>query len=110
MAFHPTDPDFTIGGTQDNGTLSYDGPGGTTWTRVIGGDGGYSQIEGNFPQAPFPKREQREEFVKDWHQVPDEKFKEYFLKWEKRNEMSTQALCDIVDWNEAMHYIDDSIG
>ena len=39
-----------------------------------------TQIEGQVPQAPFPKREQREEFVKDWIQVPDEKFKEYFLK------------------------------
>ncbi|WP_308417254.1 aldehyde ferredoxin oxidoreductase C-terminal domain-containing protein [Desulfosarcina cetonica] len=41
-----------------------------------------TQIEGQFPQAPFPKREQREEFVKDWIQVPDEKFKQYFLDWE----------------------------
>ena len=42
--------------------------------------------------------------------MPDEKFKKYFLGWEKRNDISDQATCDIVDWNEAMHYIDDSTG
>jgi aldehyde:ferredoxin oxidoreductase len=69
-----------------------------------------TQIEGSFPQDPLPTMEEREEFVKKWDAVPDEKFKEYFLKWEKRNLMTNQAFCDIVDWNEAMHYIDDSIG
>ncbi len=75
-----------------------------------------TQIEGNFPQAPFPKREQREEFVKDWPQVPDEKFKKYFLDWEPRGENSIphyptiEATCEIVDWQERMHYIDDSTG
>jgi aldehyde:ferredoxin oxidoreductase len=75
-----------------------------------------TQIEGNFPQAPFPKREQREEFVKDWHQVPDEKFKEYFLNWDPRGENSIpyypspEATCEIVDWQEKMHYIDDALG
>jgi aldehyde:ferredoxin oxidoreductase len=34
-----------------------------------------TQIEGQFPQAPFPTMEEREAFVKDWVQVPDEKFK-----------------------------------
>jgi len=75
-----------------------------------------TQIEGQFPQAPFPKREQREEFVKDWHQVPDEKFKRYFLDWELRGENSIpyyptpKMSCDIVDWQEMMHYIDDALG
>ena len=69
-----------------------------------------TQIEGSFPQDPLPTREAREEFVKKWEAVPDEKFKNYFLNWEKRNEISDEATCDIVDWNEAMHYIDDSIG
>jgi len=69
-----------------------------------------TQIEGSFPQDPLPTREQREDFVKKWEAVPDEKFKQYFLNWEKRNDISDQATCDIVDWNEAMHYIDDSIG
>lgn len=75
-----------------------------------------TQIEGQFPQAPFPKREHREEFVKDWFQVPDEKFKQYFLDWEPRGENSNpyypnaEAACDIVDWQERMHYIDDALG
>ncbi len=75
-----------------------------------------TQIEGQFPQAPYPKREHREAFVKDWFQVPDEKFKQYFLDWEPRGENSmpyyptVQMCCDIVDWQERMHYIDDGLG
>ncbi len=75
-----------------------------------------TQIEGQFPQAPFPKREQREEFVKDWIQVPHERFKQYFLDWELRGENSipfyptVEMTCDIVDWQEMMHYIDDALG
>ena len=69
-----------------------------------------TQIEGSFPQDPLPTREQREEFVSKWEAVPDEKFKKYFLEWEKRNDISDQATCEIVDWNEAMHYIDDATG
>ena len=75
-----------------------------------------TQIEGNFPQAPFPTREEREEFVKDWIQVPDEKFKQYLLDWEPRGEKSipyyptVEATCEIVDWQEKMHYIDDALG
>jgi benzoyl-CoA reductase subunit BamB len=75
-----------------------------------------TQIEGQFPQGPFPKREHREKFVKDWFQVPDDKFKQYFLDWEPRGENSmpyypTVAMtCDIVDWMERMHYIDDALG
>jgi len=75
-----------------------------------------TQIEGQFPQAPFPKREHREKFVKDWFQVPDDKFKQYFLDWELRGENSmpnyptVEMTCDIVDWMERMHYIDDALG
>ncbi|MCM2286468.1 MAG: aldehyde dehydrogenase [Desulfobacula sp.] len=75
-----------------------------------------TQIEGQFPQAAFPTREEREEFVKDWIQVPDEKFKQYFLDWELRGENSipfyptVDMCCDIVDWQEQMHYIDDALG
>ena len=75
-----------------------------------------TQIEGQFPQAPFPKREHREKFVKDWFQVPDDKFKQYFLDWELRGENSmpfyptVPMVCDIVDWMERMHYIDDALG
>jgi benzoyl-CoA reductase subunit BamB len=75
-----------------------------------------TQIEGQFPQMPYPTREEREEFVEDWFQVPDEKFKRYFLDWELRGENSfpyyptPQMCCDIVDWQERMHYIDDALG
>ncbi|RJQ59130.1 MAG: aldehyde dehydrogenase [Desulfobacteraceae bacterium] len=75
-----------------------------------------TQIEGQFPQAPFARREDREEFVKDWIQVPDETFKQYFLDWDPRGERSVpyyptiEATCRIVDWQEKMHYIDDATG
>jgi len=75
-----------------------------------------TQIEGQFPQSPYPKRAHREAFVKEWFQVPDEKFKQYFLDWEPRGENSNpyyptvQMSCDIVDWQEKMHYIDDALG
>jgi len=75
-----------------------------------------TQIEGQFPQAPFPTKEEKEAFVKDWIQVPDEKFKQYFLDWELRGERSVpyyptvQQCCEIVDWQERMHYIDDALG
>ena len=75
-----------------------------------------TQIEGQFPQAPFVTKEEREAFVKDWFQVPDEKFKQIFLDWEPRGEKSmpfyptVDMCCDIVDWQERMHYIDDALG
>ena len=75
-----------------------------------------TQIEGQFPQAPFPKMEEREEFVKDWVHVPDEKFKQYLLDWEIRGDHSNpyyptvDMSVDIVDWQEKMHYIDDALG
>ncbi len=75
-----------------------------------------TQIEGQFPQAPFPTKAEREEFAKDWIQVPDEKFKHYLLEWEPRGEKSmpffptVQMCCEIVDWMEKMHYIDDALG
>jgi photosystem II stability/assembly factor-like uncharacterized protein len=49
VAVHPTDPKFSIGGTQDNGTnfLKPDG----TWTRVDFGDGGYALIDQNAPDT-----------------------------------------------------------
>lgn len=83
---------------------------------ATGEKGSITQIEGQFPQGPFPTREEREEFVKDWVQVPDEKFKQYLLDWEPRGEHSNpyyptiQMSCEIVDWQERMHYIDDSVG
>jgi benzoyl-CoA reductase subunit BamB len=75
-----------------------------------------TQIEGQFPQAPFATLEEREEFVRDWIQVPDEKFKQIVLDWELRGERSNpyyptvDMSVDIVDWQEKMHYIDDTLG
>jgi benzoyl-CoA reductase subunit BamB len=75
-----------------------------------------TQIEGQFPQAPFATMEEREEFVRDWIQVPDEKFKQIVLDWEPRGERSNPYFptvdmsVDIVDWQEKMHYIDDALG
>jgi benzoyl-CoA reductase subunit BamB len=75
-----------------------------------------TQIEGQFPQAPFATKEEREAFVSDWIQVPDEKFKQILLDWEFRGENSNpyyptiEMSCDIVDWQETMHYIDDALG
>ena len=75
-----------------------------------------TQIEGQFPQAPFATKEEREAFVSDWIQVPHEKFKQILLDWEFRGEYSNpyyptvEMSCDIVDWQETMHYIDDALG
>ncbi len=75
-----------------------------------------TQIEGNWPQMPFGKMEDRIEFVKDWPQLPDEKFKQYFLDWEPRGEMGNpyyptpQIASEIVDWMEQLHNIDDALG
>src|SRR4030042_1368909 len=75
-----------------------------------------TQIEGQFPQSPFPTMEEREDFVKDWIQVPDERFKKYVLDWEMRGERSNpyyptvDMSVDIVDWQEMMHHIDDATG
>jgi aldehyde:ferredoxin oxidoreductase len=75
-----------------------------------------TQIEGNWPQAPFTTREEREAFVKDWPQLPDEKFKQYLLDWEPRGEKANpfyptpEISCEIVDWMESLHNIDDALG
>jgi aldehyde:ferredoxin oxidoreductase len=75
-----------------------------------------TQIEGNWPQAAFPTREQRETFVKDWPQIPDEKFKQYLLDWEPRGDKNAipyfptpDMAAEIVDWMEMLHNIDDAL-
>ncbi len=81
-----------------------------------GEKGNITQIEGNFPQAPFSTMELKEAFVKDWVQAPDDKFKKYVLDWEMRGERSmpfyppVEACCEIVDWQEKMHHVDDALG
>lgn len=49
LALHPTDPNFMIGGTQDNGTELMN-PGGA-WARADFGDGGYSLIDQSSPDT-----------------------------------------------------------
>jgi aldehyde:ferredoxin oxidoreductase len=74
-----------------------------------------TQIEGQWPQTPFPTREQREEFVKDWPQLPDDHFKQYLLDWEFRGENANpyyptpEMAAEIVDWMEMLHNIDDAV-
>ncbi|MFI5371949.1 MAG: WD40/YVTN/BNR-like repeat-containing protein, partial [Candidatus Eisenbacteria bacterium] len=46
---HPIDANFSIGGTQDNGTNKYTP--GATWTRVDFGDGGFAVIDQNAPDV-----------------------------------------------------------
>jgi len=75
-----------------------------------------TQIEGNFPQAPFPTREEREDFTENWPHVPDDRFKKWFEDWELRGDFSipnypsATASSEIVNWQEKMHYIDDCTG
>jgi len=78
-----------------------------------------TQIEGQIPQAPFPEVADREDFVKDWIQVPhkyEDKFKQFILEWEPRGEKALpfyppiDVVCALVEWQEVMHYIDDCLG
>jgi aldehyde:ferredoxin oxidoreductase len=71
---------------------------------------GITQIEGSFPQDPFPRQDEREAFAKEWVSPPDEKFREYFRNWVKRGDVTNQMACDVAEWNETMHYIDDALG
>ncbi len=68
-----------------------------------------TQIEGSYPQIPIPDVEERKEFVERWDAAP-ERFKKWFMEWEPRTHPSVEAAVNICDWNEAMHYIDDSVG
>ncbi|MGH9828333.1 MAG: WD40/YVTN/BNR-like repeat-containing protein, partial [Blastocatellia bacterium] len=45
IAVHPTDPNFFIGGTQDNGSLVFDSN--RDWRQIDFGDGGYTLIDQN---------------------------------------------------------------
>ena len=77
-----------------------------------------TQIEGQIPQAPLPTRELKEEFVKDWIQVPtgkEERFKQFILEWGEEGKKfpfwpPIDLVCELVDWQEVMHYIDDCTG
>lgn len=77
-----------------------------------------TQIEGQFPQAPFPTNELKEDFLKDWIQIPtgkEERYKKFIMEWGEEGKNfpfwpEPDFIADIVDWQERMHYIDDSLG
>ncbi|MCE7975265.1 MAG: hypothetical protein DYG92_13225 [Leptolyngbya sp. PLA1] len=52
LSTHPVDDERFLGGTQDNGTNLRSGPG-LTWTRVTGGDGGWTQWDQSNPLRLF---------------------------------------------------------
>ena len=76
-----------------------------------------TQIEGQMPQAPLPK-DYREEFVKDWIHIPtgkEEKIKKFILEWGDEDKRfpfwpGVDLICELVEWMETMHYIDDALG
>jgi benzoyl-CoA reductase subunit BamB len=76
------------------------------------------QIEGQYPQAPLPSREAKEEFIKDWIQIPtgkEEKLKKFILEWGEGENVfpfwpSMDVICDLAEWPDLMHAIDDSLG
>ncbi len=82
---------------------------------ATGEKGNITQIEGQVPQEPLP-HDYREEFVKNWPQCPDEEFKEFILKWERKGEYAfpfypgPPLIYKLVEWQETMHYIDDCTG
>jgi photosystem II stability/assembly factor-like uncharacterized protein len=51
ISLHPTDPLFALGGTQDNGTLQYNGT--PDWAHVLGGDGGFTAIDRDDPLVRY---------------------------------------------------------
>ncbi|HXO26699.1 MAG TPA: hypothetical protein VOA80_05115 [Thermoanaerobaculia bacterium] len=51
LAQHPQLPDWLLAGTQDNGTVRYQGS--PIWTQVAGGDGGECAVDEVLPQMAF---------------------------------------------------------
>jgi len=77
---------------------------------ATGEDMAITQIEGSFPQDPITDPELKEAFIRNWVAVPDKKFHEWFRQWVKRDQLPDDAMVEICDWNECMHYLDDSLG
>ena len=50
IALHPSDPDVTLGGTQDQGTQRSE-EGTLVWQKVVGGDGGYTAFDVEDPET-----------------------------------------------------------
>jgi photosystem II stability/assembly factor-like uncharacterized protein len=51
LSIHPTDINFSLGGTQDNGTLNYNGA--LLWNQVTCGDGGPTAIDFLTPSTMY---------------------------------------------------------
>jgi len=51
IALHPSNPNFVIGGTQDNGTNLFTGQ--LSWSLIRGGDGGFTLIDQSNPQVLY---------------------------------------------------------
>ena len=49
LSIHPTDANFALGGTQDNGPQRYTGK--ISWENLIGCDGGWSTIDSSLPST-----------------------------------------------------------
>jgi len=77
-----------------------------------------TQMEGQIPQAPFFTEELKEEFIKDWVQIPtgkEERFRQFIREWGEGDNVfpyypPIDLICELVDWQETMHYIDDATG
>lgn len=54
---HPTNPNFALGGSQDNGVEIWEGP--RLWNSVFYGDGGYSAISASRPDTDWAISVQR---------------------------------------------------
>lgn len=76
---------------------------------AVGGKMSITQEEGSFPQLPIPAKRARKSFVKNWEAAP-ERFKNWFLEWEPGQQLPVEAAVNVVEWNEALHYADDSLG
>jgi photosystem II stability/assembly factor-like uncharacterized protein len=50
-SIHPTNPNFALGGTQDNATEIWKGP--RLWNGILFGDGGYSAISASRPDTDW---------------------------------------------------------
>ncbi|NTU60631.1 MAG: aldehyde dehydrogenase, partial [Deltaproteobacteria bacterium] len=62
-----------------------------------------------FPREPIPDAAAREAFVAAWEAAP-ERFRQWFRAWEPGGELPVDVVVDVVDWCEAMHYVDDALG
>ncbi len=51
ISLHPSERTIVLGGTQDNGTLQYNGV--PRWLFVLGGDGGYTAIDRENPSVRY---------------------------------------------------------